>query len=117
MRIAAMPLSASPTRNSRPRREGGRTTSGSIAKLLSAARVGLAGKLRAMRQEPRHDVGDLLRREWAPGNIAAPIGMAELRPAGDEERAQPLGADQREIGTVDDGARLRPAGAVGAVAA
>ena len=38
------------------------------------------------------------------GQVAAPVRRAEIRPSGDDGRAQALIAHQGEIGTVDDGA-------------
>ena len=88
--------------------------------------VGLAGVGGALRGEPGDDVGDLLvgHSGWRRQSERQ-SGMSSVGLAGDDDAAQILVADEREIGRIDDGAELAGAGLriaglpspVGAVAA
>src|SRR5712692_12643 len=66
-------------------------------------RIRLARVDRALRCQPRNDVGNLLVRQWLR-SIGAPIRHSLVRLPGNRNTAQRLIADQREIGPVDDGA-------------
>ena len=60
----------------------------------------------AFRGDPGEDVGDLLVGHRAVRASAAPVGHAFVGPSGDDDAAQILVADEREIGWIDDGAEL-----------
>src|SRR5689334_21572038 len=67
-------------------------------------------------REPRNHVADILLRHRPAANVTPPIGRAEFRTAGDDDRAQALVAHQGEEGVAGNGAALRPAVAVLTVA-
>src|SRR6266404_5089837 len=135
--VAARPLSAKPSVNRNPRRDGGDGSKSWFAHIVSDSsrcliegRHGCAGAPRALGglggarsppcplcDEPGDDVRDLLRRERAARDVAAPVGHADVRASRDHRRAQVLIADEREIRGVHDRARLRPAATVRAMAA
>src|SRR5947208_4461244 len=114
--VAARPLSAKPSVNRNPRRDGDDGSKSWFAHIVSDSSRSAWNRL-SFRHKPGDDVRDLLRRERAARDVAAPVGHADVRASRDHRRAQVLIADEREIRGVHDRARLRPAATVRAMAA
>src|SRR5262249_38318760 len=65
--------------------------------------------MRTLGDEPGHDVADLCRSHRPAGDVAPPVGSAELWSSDDDRGSQSLVADEGEKGAVGDGAGLRAA--------
>ena len=64
--------------------------------------VGCGRLLGRCDDKPGDNVGNFLVGHGLAGNIAAPVRRVEVRPAGDDDSAQTLVADQAEIGGIGD---------------
>src|ERR1700722_9144073 len=107
---AANPLNIIPSFMKNPRRERLASAGGDVSgfvdivflrlflRVLRVANSGirLPRILRAPRSQPRNYICDFLIGHWTSGDIAAPVGCAQFRPACDHDRAQSLIADQRQ---------------------
>src|SRR5262245_52970972 len=69
----------------------------------------------ALRHEPGHHVGDVLRRHRLVRRVSPPVRLPEVLPAGDRRRAQRLVARERKKIPVNDGATFRSAPAIRAM--
>src|SRR5262245_57936959 len=104
-----MALSATPALNRKPRREtpagevccAGSPTKGMIffISLFSSFPLCCYSCL-SVRDEPRHHIGDVLGTQRPAGKIRAPIRLAQVRPSGDDRRAQRLVTDESKVGWV-----------------
>src|ERR1700691_4215239 len=113
---AATPLNKIPSFMKNPRRERLASAVGAVTGLvdisfLRVLRVVLSGIrlpriLRTPRCQPSHYICDFLVGHWMSGDIAAPVGCTQFRPAGDHDRAQCLIADQRQERIIRDSASL-----------
>src|SRR6266403_1322676 len=106
--VATNPLNRIPIFMNRPRRE--MILSFDIFQLLMLRVirncVRLARILNALRSKPCHYVGHFLVRHGLVWDISAPVRRSQFGTADDDNRAQPLIADQREKRIVGDCATL-----------
>src|ERR1700735_1590371 len=103
---AANPLNRIPSFMKNPRRESESSAGGVVTvfvdilflRVLRVVQSGirLPRTLRTPRCQPGNYICDFLIGHWTAGDIATPVGCAQLRPAGDHDRAQCLIADQRQ---------------------
>src|ERR1700728_1589898 len=101
--IAANPLNRIPSFIKNPRRERLGSAGGAVTvfvdilslRVLRVVRSGirLPRILRTPRRQPGNYICNFLIGHWTSGDIAAPVGCAQFRPASDHDRAQCLIAD------------------------
>src|ERR1700722_2063642 len=118
--MAANPLNRIPIFMKNPRRERSGLADGAISgfvdilflrfflRVLRVVQSGirLPWIRRTSRCQPGNYICDFLIGHWTSGDVAAPVGCAQFRAAGDHDRAQCLIADQRQKRIIRDGASL-----------
>src|SRR6266853_6116641 len=80
-----------------------------VLRVIRRSGIGPPGVLHSARCEPGNNVGNFLVRHRLAAHIFAPVGRPQFGPSSDDNRAQPLIADQRQKGIIRDVAAVWPA--------
>src|SRR3974390_928707 len=81
-----------------------------------SGRHGLGAAVRALRSQPRHDIGNFLIAHRMTGYVAAPVRCVEVRPPGNHDGSEALVGKETQVGMMNDGAGFLSTAAIGAVA-